>query len=170
MTSALYVPVKSAVVSSPFGLRTDPVDGTPNKLHAGVDFAPRGDKLVLNAFPGVIKESGNNGVRGNYIIVQGDDGREYHYWHLAALIQHKKGLRVPARLALGVIGKTGRATAEHLHFEVREQRGSEWVPVDPGAALGLVELKKGAVVSQAAKFAIAAVIVALVGGVLWASV
>lgn len=170
----LYIPVKSAVISSAFGPRAEPIDRNHDgkqdgEFHYGVDFAPRGDKLVLNAHPGVVKEAGSNSVRGNFIIVLGDDGREYHYWHLAALIQSKKGLRVPARLALGIIGKTGRATGEHLHFEVRELRGGKWVAVDPGAGLGLVNLKKGSIVSQIPRFVIAAVVVLLVGGVLWAS-
>ncbi|MFJ1258436.1 M23 family metallopeptidase [Cupriavidus sp. CuC1] len=54
------------------------------------------------------------------------------YAHLSTLV---KGLRIGTRLSPGQlirsVGQSGRATAPHLHFEVRFKN----LPIDPAAAL-----------------------------------
>ena len=41
------------------------------------------------------------------------------------------GQTAQAGTPLGEMGKTGFATAEHVHYEIRIKDGSNWLPVNP---------------------------------------
>ena len=56
---------------------------------------------------------------GHYIVLHGDDARDYVFMHLqdgSLLVQ--KGQAVAAGQPLGAVGATGRADGAHLHFEI----------------------------------------------------
>ena len=56
---------------------------------------------------------------GHYVVVRGDDGRDYVFMHLqdgSVLVQ--KGQAVGAGQQLGAVGSTGRSSGPHLHFEI----------------------------------------------------
>ncbi len=150
------VPVTGGRVTSPYGPRVHPVDKVQS-FHHGIDIAAEVGTVILNAREGTIKEVGYNTVRGNFIIIQHDDGHESHYWHMDTIFQRKIGLRVPVRLALGTVGKTGKVTGPHVHFEVRDSSGKS---VDPGDLYGLVTPKAG---TEVKNFPLALIAVALVG-------
>jgi murein DD-endopeptidase MepM/ murein hydrolase activator NlpD len=72
---------------------------------------------------------------GHYVVVRGDDARDYVFMHLQdGSVAVEKGQGVAAGDRLGAVGATGRAEGAHLHFEIWPHGwfagdGSE--PIDP---------------------------------------
>lgn len=110
-------------VTSQTGLRNVP-GGSRN--HGGFDLVPAnptgGQTLVASATAGQVDFAGEQGGYGNVVIIRGDDGRSYVYGHLAG--RPTVSGRVTAGTILGVMGSTGRSTGPHLHFEIRDSRGT----------------------------------------------
>jgi len=106
------LPPVAGTVSSGFGNRS----GGP---HAGVDIlAPRGTE-VRAASPGLVGYTGS-GLRGygRAVILDHGEGITTRYGHLAT-IRVQSGETVPAGAVIGTAGRSGNATAYHLHFELR---------------------------------------------------
>lgn len=61
---------------------------------------------------------GWNGGYGNYIVIQHDNGTQTLYGH-ASKIYVSAGQHVEQGATIGAVGRTGKATGSHLHFEVR---------------------------------------------------
>jgi murein DD-endopeptidase MepM/ murein hydrolase activator NlpD len=56
---------------------------------------------------------------GHYVVVSGDDGRDYVFMHLLdGSLAVQKGHAVTAGQQLGAVGSTGRSSGPHLHFEI----------------------------------------------------
>ncbi len=109
-------PVEQAGISSPFGVRPDPLDGG-RRMHRGLDFsAGRGD-LVEAAASGWVVRAGPAGGYGRMVEVRHAGDVTTRYGHLSAILC-TPGDAVEAGTPLGLIGQTGRATGPHLHFEV----------------------------------------------------
>jgi murein DD-endopeptidase MepM/ murein hydrolase activator NlpD len=109
--SALLWPVDGPL-SSPFG----PRDG---RVHDGIDLAVGQDTPVRAACDGVVAYAGN-GLRGygNVVIVRHAGGLATVYAHNHAL-EVRVGDVVVRGQIIALSGQTGRATAPHVHFEVR---------------------------------------------------
>lgn len=118
-------PVEGAV-SSRYGNRKDPFTGEV-RFHKGVDIAaPEGSPVVPIA-PGKVIFSGEKGGYGNVVVVQHDDGYVTTYGHNAKNMA-QTGDVVDQTTVIAVVGKTGRATGPHLHFEIAKNGRT----VDPG--------------------------------------
>ena len=122
-------------VSSPFGWRT--LFGK-RVYHKGIDLVGT-DKTVRAVVGGVVGQStiitdpkNRTSEWGNYVRVDGEDGRLYYYCHLSKRIV-SRGDKVSVGDALGIEGSTGKSTGSHLHFEVRENGKS----IDPTAIIGI---------------------------------
>lgn len=102
-------PLAGAHVISPYG-------GKRN--HAGVDIKTKPNDDVLAAFDGVVTQSGPYFGYGNYIVIRHAFGFTTCYSHQSKNLV-KKGQKVKAGQVIGLTGRTGRATTEHLHFEIR---------------------------------------------------
>lgn len=132
----MLLPYKSEVrVSSPFGWRT--LNGK-RVYHKGIDLVGT-DKTVRAVVGGVVGQSiiitdpkNRTSEWGNYVRIDGEDGRLYYYCHLAKRLV-SRGDKVSAGDALGIEGSTGKSTGSHLHLEVRENGKS----IDPTATLGI---------------------------------
>lgn len=91
--------------------------------HKGIDIlAPYGTP-VYAAQNGVIVSAvyngGYNGGRGNYVVIQGDDGYTTYYYHNSEIADEiYVGKRVTAGELIAFVGQTGAASANHLHFGV----------------------------------------------------
>lgn len=114
----LRTPVDGARISSTFGRRRHPVLGF-TKMHKGVDFAaPRGTP-VMAAGSGKIVRIGAFSSYGNYIRVKHNAKYSTAYAHLC---RYAKGLKVGSSVRqgqiIGYVGCTGRATGNHLHYEL----------------------------------------------------
>lgn len=142
----MRLPYKSGTVrvTSIFGIvrrdlgQTDP--------HKGIDLVGT-DKTIVAVAPGKIGFAGQAEKKpndytwqwGNYVRVDGDDGRSYYYCHMSS-ISVRWGQRVKAGDTLGIEGSTGYSTASHLHFEVRQGYKNS---VDPTPYIGIAN-KAGA--------------------------
>lgn len=104
--------------------------GTSNR-HDGLDIAaPRGTP-VRAAAPGTVIYAGSEEEQfGNLVVIDHGEG-----WHTAygflSKINVKAGAKITAGDRVGLVGDSGRARGNELHFEVR-QNGA---PVDPAAEL-----------------------------------
>ncbi len=106
-----------ARVTSEFGLRADPFTGE-SKRHGGVDLAAARGTTVYPVAPGEVVFSDWMSGYGNVVKVAHGDGLETLYGHQDENLV-RVGDRVSSTTPLGTVGETGRATAPHLHFEVR---------------------------------------------------
>ena len=130
----MQLPYKGDVrVSSTFGWRT--MNGE-RVYHKGIDLVGA-DKTVRAVVGGVVGQSiiitdpkNRTSEWGNYVRVDGEDGRLYYYCHLSKRLV-SRGEKVSVGDALGIEGSTGKSTGSHLHFEVRENCKS----IDPTAIL-----------------------------------
>jgi murein DD-endopeptidase MepM/ murein hydrolase activator NlpD len=102
--------------------------------HEGQDvMADCGLPLVATQ-SGTVKFAGTQALAGNYVVISAADGSaDYVYMHLRDPALVKKGAPVVTGQPIGFVGRTGDATACHLHFEMWPAPG--WYtggsPVDP---------------------------------------
>lgn len=61
---------------------------------------------------------------GNYVRVDGADGKRYYYCHLASRAV-KAGQYVAEGNVVGVMGNTGKSYGAHLHLQIRDIEGRE---------------------------------------------
>jgi murein DD-endopeptidase MepM/ murein hydrolase activator NlpD len=105
--------------------------------HQGQDvMAPCGTKLVA-AQGGTVKYAAYQSAAGYYIVIDGVDGTDNAYMHLAGPSPFEQGDTVFTGQQIGVVGDTGDAEGCHLHFEIWTAPG--WYdgghPIDPLSAL-----------------------------------
>ena len=98
-------------VTSPFGRRR-------SGWHPGIDIKADLGTPVLAAAAGVVTVSGTEARYGRVIKIEHDGGFLTVYAHNTENIA-TIGDRVTAGDPIATIGRTGRATAYHLHFEIR---------------------------------------------------
>ena len=110
-------PVYKYRFSSSFGNRSDPIE-TRIAQHKGVDLsAAVGSRVSAPAAGKIIYAGFNNGGYGNLVEISHGNGFVTKYAHLNK-IYVKKGDFVAYNQAIGEVGRTGRATGSHLHYEV----------------------------------------------------
>ena len=104
-------------LSSPFGYRSDPINGT-SKMHTGMDFSCDPGNPVYATGNGTVTlvESDFYGY-GNHIEVDHGFGYVSRYSHLSDMYAYV-GQKVTRGDCLGRSGKSGRVTGPHLHYEV----------------------------------------------------
>lgn len=114
-------PVPGGRVISSFGVRRS------THRHKGLDIAAAAGEPVVAAQDGTVTYAGSS-LRGygKTLIVDHGEGWSTLYAHNSALIA-RKGQRVQRGQRIARIGRSGNATTEHCHFEIR--RGE--VPINP---------------------------------------
>lgn len=105
-------------VASGYGMRIDPIYGTP-RMHAGMDFtAPTGTPVYATADGTVISVKSNTGGYGMCIDIDHGYNVTTKYAHLSKFLV-KEGQKVVRGETIGEVGNTGKSTGPHLHYEVR---------------------------------------------------
>ncbi len=112
-------------ITSPFGMRTDPITGRW-QLHSGIDIGADYGVPIQAAADGIVLFVGWYGGYGNAIILDNTNGLSTLYAHCSATYV-SQGQNVQRGQVIGAVGATGYATGPHLHFEIRVNG----VPVDP---------------------------------------
>lgn len=108
-------PVRGLVTSG-FGVRSDPMNGRPTH-HPAIDIAaPPGKPVVATADGLVITAGWDNGL-GNAVVLSHGFGITTRFGHMSKLAV-KPGAKVKRGDVIGYIGNTGRSTGYHLHYEV----------------------------------------------------
>lgn len=99
--------------------------------HAGVDLiAPKGTNIIA-VLDGVVEAVSNGGApfRGyGKVILINHGGKLWTLYSHNSANKVKTGMCVKQGQIIALVGSTGRTTTSHLHFEVRNSRGT---PLDP---------------------------------------
>lgn len=111
-------------ITSPFGMRQDPMDATRQQMHKGIDIRCKGDAVLATENGGkVVAVNGNANTAGGMSVTveynRKDGGKmQCTYMHLSH-VEVAVGDTLRAGERLGISGNTGtRTTGEHLHFGV----------------------------------------------------
>ena len=87
--------------------------------HQGQDILAAAGTPVVSVTDGTVaRRAYQEGGAGNYVVIHGDDGRDYVYMHMLAPALVKEGDRVVPGQQLGEVGCTGACSGPHLHFEL----------------------------------------------------
>lgn len=135
-------------ITSPFGMRQDPMDKSKQQMHKGIDIRARKDDVLATENGGKVVAVNHNTNTGSGKSVTVEyartDGSKVQttYMHLSS-ISVKAGDEVKAGQKLGVSGNTGtRTTGEHLHFGVKNISADGKVrDVDPASYLADIAQK-----------------------------
>ena len=116
----IRAPVDFSRVSSRFNPRRRHPILNVVRAHKGVDYAAPSGTQVKAAGDGKVIHRGRKGGYGNAIILQHGGNITTLYGHLSRFArQARVGRRVKQGQVIGYVGKTGLATASHLHYEYR---------------------------------------------------
>ncbi|PIV35221.1 MAG: peptidase M23 [Lysobacterales bacterium CG02_land_8_20_14_3_00_62_12] len=112
------IPVHTGYVSSRFGYRHDPINGS-REFHSGIDFNGKLGDDVLAVAGGVVSFSGQKSGYGNVVEIDHGNGYVTRYAHNSRLLL-QVGDPVRPGDVIAKVGSTGRSTGTHVHFEVWE--------------------------------------------------
>ena len=104
-------------ISSPFGMRKDPVTGRTT-IHTGVDLPFHAGTPIFAPANGIVTFSGWENGFGNVVKIDYGNGYETLFAHNSKNFVHR-GQRVQRSTEIGIVGKTGWATGPHIHVEIR---------------------------------------------------
>jgi len=103
------------VISSEFGVKRF-INSKPRSPHSGTDIAAPIGTDVKAALNGKVMLIGNFYYAGNVIYIDHGQGLLTSYSHLEK-IKVTKGQKVLQNQIIGSVGKTGRVTGPHLHWQ-----------------------------------------------------
>lgn len=99
-------------VISPYGWRG-------SRMHSGTDIKQQLGDTIVAAWDGKVRIARYlHAGYGNVVILRHENGLETLYAHLSKVLVNQDSM-VKAGQPIGLAGRTGRATTEHLHFETR---------------------------------------------------
>jgi murein DD-endopeptidase MepM/ murein hydrolase activator NlpD len=104
-------------ITSPFGMRRSPFTGKL-AMHQGVDISWWPGAPVRATADGVVVFAGMKGGYGRTVQIQHEYGFQTLYAHCSSLRVYE-GQKVQKGEIVAFLGRTGRATGFHLHYEVR---------------------------------------------------
>jgi murein DD-endopeptidase MepM/ murein hydrolase activator NlpD len=105
-----FPPVNGPVISQ-YGPRG-------KRIHTGIDLRLNEGDTVYAAFDGVVRISRVFSGYGKFVLIRHENGLETAYAHFSKLLVSAFDT-VKAGDPIGLGGRTGRATCNHLHFETR---------------------------------------------------
>lgn len=116
--ATLFFGARGFRMTSPFGLRVNPLNPKEKDFHGGIDYGgqPRG-KPVDTPAEGVVFAARKYRGWGNLVAVK--DRRDYN--HLFAHLDSIRvfpGQRVARGDIIGTVGSTGATTGPHLHYQI----------------------------------------------------
>jgi murein DD-endopeptidase MepM/ murein hydrolase activator NlpD len=118
---AFLWPVAQGTLMRPFG------EQRRTHKHAGVDIRGGSGQPILAARDGVVAFAGpTRGGYGSMVVLDHGDGVQSLYGHARKTLV-KAGDTVKRGDTIALVGRTGNATTEHCHFEIRLANR----PVDP---------------------------------------
>lgn len=113
----IFSPVINGVVSSEFGERVHPINGTLG-VHKGIDIALDEGEPIYAIFDGEVVVADYDQWNGNYIKIKHDNNIMSVYCHCSKLFV-KKGDIIRGGEVIANVGSTGQSTGPHIHFEFR---------------------------------------------------
>lgn len=126
------LPFPKSRISSPYGMRTNPVTGVRSK-HRGTDFRVASGTKIPAIAAGVVEAKGANLDKrvgaGYWIRIRHADGTRSSYYHMLRAATLRVGSKVKAGQTVGYVGSTGASTGPHLHLMLTNSRGVEFDPI-----------------------------------------
>ena len=113
------------IITSGFGYRKSPFTGR-GEYHRGIDILNELGTPIISPADGVVKEISVNPLWGLNMLISHGHNVETQYGHLHKTLV-KVGQKVKRGQKICELGKTGRTTGPHLHYQI-------WVkgtPLDP---------------------------------------
>jgi len=115
-------------ITSPYGQRMHPIKKKKH-LHNGVDLALAKGEKIYSVADGKVIVASYNKTSGNFVTISHGKTNS-SYAHLSKKLVNK-GAKVKAGQAIGLVGSTGSATGNHLHFIMRDVVKGKWIPRAP---------------------------------------
>lgn len=105
-------------LTSRFGRRKSPFTGAW-EMHEGIDIAaPRGTPLIATA-DGIIEKVAKDRYLGNHVQIRHNERFSTRYGHMDRFVDGmKEGDEVRRGDVIGYMGRTGRTTGCHVHYEI----------------------------------------------------
>jgi murein DD-endopeptidase MepM/ murein hydrolase activator NlpD len=100
--------------------------GSADEAHPGIDVAVPVGSIVRAAGGATVQQVGEDPEYGLFVLLNHPDEYQTMYGHLSRILV-TAGVAVAPGEVIGLSGNTGRSSAPHLHFEIR-QKG---VSLDP---------------------------------------
>ena len=95
--------------------------GGRDEAHPGIDIAVSVGSLVRASGGAVVEQAGEDPEYGHFVLLDHSDEYQTMYGHLSRILVTANATVAPGEV-IGLTGNSGRSTAPHLHFEIR-QRG-----------------------------------------------
>lgn len=116
LTASPIAPV-DGTITSPYGYRIHPITGELD-FHTGLDIAAPNNTPIRAILPGTVKEVGESGVYGNFIVIAHQNGLESIYNHCES-ITAQIGTVVRQGDWIARVGSTGLSTGNHVHLDIK---------------------------------------------------
>lgn len=114
-----YEPKDQIWISSGFRRRRSPFTGKW-EMHEGIDIPGPSRTPIIATADGTIAKVASDLYLGNYIEIQHNGKFSTLYAHMRSFAKDiEKGTEVKRGDIIGYMGRTGRATGNHVHYEVR---------------------------------------------------
>lgn len=125
-------PMDDFEMSSPFGMRQDPLSPSRRRMHRGIDLAaPTGTPVFATASGTALMAGYCDRGTGNCIVLEHGCGWRSQYFHLDE-VHIRVNSWVEQGAHIGDVGSTGRSTGPHLHFQI----GRDGQDFDPMTLVG----------------------------------
>jgi len=112
--SLLRAPVEGCI-SSGFGPRR----GGAGSFHEGLDIFTRSPRVIVAGGDGVVEFIGSQRGYGRTVVIRHNARVKTRYAHLSSYGRSlREGARVSRGEPIGETGRSGNATAVHLHYEI----------------------------------------------------
>jgi murein DD-endopeptidase MepM/ murein hydrolase activator NlpD len=95
--------------------------GGRDEAHPGIDIAVSVGSLVRASGGATVREAGEHPEYGLFVLLDHPNEYQTMYGHLSRILVTANARVAPSEV-IGLTGNSGRSTAPHLHFEIR-QRG-----------------------------------------------
>jgi len=114
----LRVPVKFGMRTSSFSTRRYHPISKKYKRHTGIDYGAAHGTSIFATAGGTVEFVGRRGGYGKLVIIRHPNGYKTYYGHCSRLLV-EKGSYVKQGQTIARVGRTGRATGPHVHYEIR---------------------------------------------------
>lgn len=109
-------PIEMGNITSNFGYRVSPITNEYS-LHSGLDIAAPENTEIFAVYDGIVIKAEYNKINGNYVVIKHSEHLKTTYNHCNKLLVNE-GEKVKKGEKIALVGATGYATGNHLHFEV----------------------------------------------------
>ena len=116
LTIRLEKPLEIGEVSSNYGYKISPITNKYS-FHKGLDIAAKKNSEIYASYDGVVEKADYHFMNGNYIVLKHSDSLKTTYNHCNKLLV-KTGDKVKKGDCIALVGASGYATGNHLHYEI----------------------------------------------------